>query len=171
MEFIFKDFDNIKRLRAMLLHDYIGADKKYVCFSCGNTSKSLKRLGLDVLDISPNGDLIPNRWFTIQEVRETFPDRFDATCGHLSIDIMNRLSNSYKGYFKHYLEMYDEIIVPTGSGETIVCLALAFPNKKFVARYNIDASTEYHEEAPLNKLVEQLAFRIEFADKKEGKDE
>ena len=169
MEFIFDDFDNIKRLRATLLHDYIGRNKKYVCFSCGNTSKALKNLSLDVLDISPNGDLIPNRWFTIQEIREIFPNRFDATCGHLSIDLMNRLSNIYRGFFSSYLYNYDEVIVPTGSGETICCLALAFPDKKFIARYNIDESTEYHKEAPLNKLVEQLAFRIEFANKeKEG---
>lgn len=164
MGLIFNDFDNIKRLRATMLYDYIGKNKKYVCFSCGNTSKSLKRLGLDVLDISPTGDLVPNRWFTIQEVREIFPHYFDATCGHLSMELMTKLSAIYKDFF-YYLEEPDEVIVPTGSGETICCLALAFPNTKFVARYNIDASTEYNEEAPLNKLVEQLAFRIEFADK------
>lgn len=168
MEYIFNDFDNIKRLRAMTIERYIGRDKKCLCFSCGNTSKSLKRLGLEVLDISPSGDLIANRWFTIQEIREIFPNHFDATCGHLSIELMNKLSNMYRDYFKSMLEDYDEIVVPTGSGETICCLALAFPDKKFIARYNIDASTEYHEEAPLNKLVEQLAFRIEFADKEKG---
>lgn len=167
MEFIFNDFDNIKRLRATMLYDYVGKDKKYICFSCGNTSKSLKRLGLDVLDISPDGDLTANRWFTIQEIREIFPNRFDATCGHLSIELMNILANKYQDYF-YKLEEEEEVIVPTGSGETICCLALAFPKVKFVARYNIDASTEYHKEAPLNKLVEQLAFRIEFADKEKG---
>lgn len=169
MEFIFNDFDNIKRLRATMLYDYVGKDKKYICFSCGNTSKSLKRLGLDVLDISPDGDLTANRWFTIQEIREIFPNHFDATCGHLSIELMNKLSNIYRDFYKlSWVSNYDEMIIPTGSGETICCLALAFPDKKFIARYNIDASTEYHEEAPLNKLVEQLAFRIEFADKEKG---
>ena len=68
MGYLFNDFDNIKRLRATMLYDYIGKDKKYICFSCGNTSKSLKNLGLYVLDISPKGDLIPNRWFTMQEI-------------------------------------------------------------------------------------------------------
>lgn len=164
MEFIFNDFDNIKDLRANLLRGYIGTDKKYVCFSCGNTSSALKQLGLDVLDISPNGDLVPNRWFTMQEIQDIFPQYFDATCGHLSIELMNKLSNIYRGAYREKLFNYDKIIVPTGSGETICCLSLAFPDKKFIARYNIDASTEYHKEAPLNKLVEQLAFRIEFAD-------
>ena len=165
MKFIFNSFEHVKRLRAYMLHDYIGKDKKYVCFSCGNTSEMLKNIGLDVLDISPKGDLIANRWFSIQEIHELFPQHFDATCGHLSIELMNRLANIYRGYFKALLCNYDEIIVPTGSGETICCLALAFPDKKFVALYNVDAATEYHEEAPLNKLVEKLAFRIEFANR------
>ncbi len=169
MEYIFNDFDNIKRLRAMTIEEYIGRNKKCLCFSCGNASESLRRLGFDVLDISPTGDLIANRWFSIQEIREIFPNHFDATCGHLSIELMNRLSNIYRDYYKSIFEYTNEIIVPTGSGETICCFALAFPNKKFIARYNIDESTQYHEEAPLNKLVEQLAFRIEFEDIKEEK--
>lgn len=166
MEYEFKDFENVKRLRSYLLYNYVGKDKKYVCFSCGNTSKSLKKLGLKVLDISPNGDLSSNRWFTIQEIHDIFPQYFDATCGHLSMELMNKLSESYADYF-YYLEEKagEEVIVPTGSGETLCCLALAFPDVKFIARYGIDESTEFHEEAPLNKLVEQLAFRIEFADK------
>ena len=78
--------------------------------------------------------------------------------------LMNILSDIYQNEF-YYLEDEEEVVVPTGSGETLVCLAMAFPKVKFIARYNIDAATEYHEEAPLNKLVERLAFRIEFADK------
>lgn len=166
--YIFDDFEKAKRLRADMLKTHFRIGTKFVCFSCGNTSKAMKNRGLDVLDISKSGDLIANRWFTQDEISQIFSNRFDATCGHLPMYLMNALSNVYGDEF-YYLEDEDEIVVPTGSGETLVCLAMAFPNKKFIARYNIDESTQYNEEAPLNKLVERLAFRIEFANQtKEG---
>jgi hypothetical protein len=43
--------------------------------------------------------------------------------------------------------------VPTGSGETIVCLRQAFPESLFLPVYNISAGTQYNPQAPLNKQV------------------
>jgi hypothetical protein len=44
--------------------------------------------------------------------------------------------------------------VPTGSGETILCLKLAFPHIQFVAEYdNSNPATEYSADAPLSTIV------------------
>lgn len=152
-----------KYLRSIEILYYIGSDKKVVCFTCGNASKNLTQLGLDVLEIGKNGALIPNHWFTQQEIAETFPNYFDATPGHLPMDLMLRIASSYKRELQDRLDENEEYDVHCGSGETLVCLKLAFPKIKFNAVYNVpglSAETEYNSEAPLNKLVELLANKV-----------
>jgi hypothetical protein len=55
------------------------------------------------------------------------------------------------------LELPDVVYVPSGSGETLVCLKLAYPEKKFIAVYNLDAATEYSPRCPLNDFVKVMA--------------
>ena len=50
----------------------------------------------------------------------------------------------------------------SGSGETLVCLKMAYPEKDFIAHYNVkgyEKATEYNEVAPLNRLVKVLALK------------
>ena len=164
---------DLKYIRAHVIRDYIYPETKVVCFSCGNASKALKDVGLDVLDIGEHGDLKPNHWFSQKEIAEKFPGRFDATCGHLNIELMNELSGTYKAVLKHYMHQnrHSDYWVPTGSGETLICLKMAFPEKKWHANYNLDEATEYHPEAPLNKLVKLMAKTINLNLKEELKNE
>jgi hypothetical protein len=46
--------------------------------------------------------------------------------------------------------------VPTGSGETIICLRLAYPDVVFKPVYGLDRSTKFEEDAPLNGVVQVL---------------
>ncbi len=153
-----------KKIRAAVIKEYMIAQgyKKAVCFSCGNASRELKEAGVDVLDISVCGDLVARRWFTPSEVKKWFPDCFDATSGHLSIELMNKIAEAYKDYLK---DLPPVNYIPTGSGETIVCLKTAFSDKKFVAVYNINEATEYSDRAVLNGLVKAVAAEVVFADK------
>lgn len=157
---------DVKHIRAHVIKGYLYLRDKYnnkvVCFSCGHASTALKDVGLDVLDIGEHGDLVPNHWFTQLEIERLFPDRFDATCGNLSMELMLALANAYKDVYAEYMKQNEDTdyLVPTGSGETLVCLKLAFPDVNFHAIYNRDKFTKYHEEAPLNKLVELLATTI-----------
>lgn len=149
-----------KRIRAEVIKEYL-KDKSYkgvVCFSCGNASSELKKVGLNVIDISPNGDFIPNKWFKPSEVHELFKNYFDATSGHLTMELMNKIADRFYAELNGILD--DINYVPTGSGETLVCLKLAFPDKKFVAVYNLDAATKYDENAVLNNLVKVLADEV-----------
>ena len=78
---------------------------------------------------------------------------FDATCGHLPIPLMIEISTLLKQEIK---SMPNSIELPTGSGESLVCLKMAFPNTVIKPLYNISKGTEYHSEAPLNNLVSLL---------------
>ena len=155
---IYFEFPN-KQIRANAIKEYCEKYniKKLVCFSCGNASRSLKEVGLDVIDVSPNGDLEAKHWFTQREISELFPDRFDATSGHVPMELMIMISDHFKNYLK---EIPEEIYLPTGSGETLVELKLAFPDTKIHAVYNINEATEYSEYCVLNNLVNVLAEDI-----------
>jgi hypothetical protein len=45
--------------------------------------------------------------------------------------------------------------VPTGSGETIICLQMAYPERTFIAQYNVNQGSKYNAEAPLNNFIFQ----------------
>ena len=150
---------DLKYLRAQVIKSYIAPQTKVVCFTCGTASKALRSVGLDVISVGNHESLIPNKWFTQKEIQDTF-NLFDATCGHLNMELMNALADEYKRALADYIESDAEYIVPTGSGETLVCLKLAFPEVNFHAVYNKDEYTEYHKDATLNRLVSQLATTI-----------
>ena len=153
-----------KQLRAEVIKQYIG-NKKAVCFSCGNASKELLKAGVNTLCIGGDiGVLQPNKWFTQNEVANIFPDYFDATLGHLSIELMKLIAQAYKKYFDENELMKSDIYdIMCGSGETLICLKLAYPDKAFNAFYNVkgyEAETAYNEEATLNSLVRLVANKI-----------
>lgn len=150
-----------KKIRANVIKDYIGVNTPVICFSCGNASRELKLAGLNVLDISPTGDLLALRWFTINEIKQKFNGYFDATSGHLDITLMGLIGKAYKEILG---DLPNPCYVPTGSGETLVCLKLAYPQIDFIAVYNLDYATEYSKDAPLNDLVKVLAKDIEYGD-------
>lgn len=148
---------NNKELRSIIIKKYMqrhGFDKA-VCFSCGNASRQLKAAGVKTLDISPTGDMQANRWFTIGEIKAAFPDYFDATSGHLTMDCMRDIADEF--YYQLHKIMPKAIELPTGSGETLVCLKMAFPQTRIKAVYNLNAATQYEPDAPLNNLVRLLA--------------
>ena len=151
-----------KQIRSKVIKGYISGNfDKVVCFSCGNAGRALENEGLDVLHIGEEGVLTPNKWFTMQEIAHFFPDYFDGTSGHLSNELMQLVGDAYKEYLG---ELPEVVYLPTGSGETLVCLKMAYPDVDFVAVYNLGKETEYSEYAPLNKLVELLSYDIIFND-------
>lgn len=150
-----------KRIRAEYLKDYILNNTDYkrcVCFTCGHCAYELRQVGLETLSIGKNQDFEPTRWYSKDEISHIFTDYFDATSGHLSYKLMIDIGQRYK----EYLGELDPIVyVPCGSGETIVSLALVYPKIKFIAVYDDSCiATEYNENAPLNPLVEKLAYKI-----------
>ncbi len=154
-----------KIIRAEVIKEYVGAAgyrNKCVCFSCGNASKALTDMCLDVLDISPTGDFTANRWYTPDEIHRLFPDRFDATSGHLPLHLMIKIADRFKLYLDNNLDtpLSEDVTykVPTGSGETILCLQMAYPKMHFVPIYNMDSkgATKYEQLAPLNSIIENF---------------
>lgn len=148
-----------KQIRAKVIAQYMARNdiKQCVCFSCGNASRALSATGLQVVAIAPNGDLEARRWWTMEEIRKTFPSSFDATSGHLPIDIINEIVKSFRKEFSGVFATGQTYDIPTGSGETILCLKLAFPEIDFVARYKTgDAACNPDENAPLLPLIKSL---------------
>ncbi len=153
-----------KRLRARVIKSYMkeaGYDRA-VCFSCGNAARELQDAGVETLHIGKHGVLTPRKWFQQAEIQKVFPHYFDATSGHLPADAMYALSLAYREYLGELRE--ECYYVPTGSGETIVCLKMAYPRVNFAAVYDLDEATEYSEWCPLNAIVAAMASKIIFAD-------
>lgn len=151
-----------KRIRAQVVRAYMErcGIAYAVCFSCGNASRYLREAGVPLIDISPQGDLTANRWFTMEEIRQRFPQAFDATSGHLPTDLMREIADRLRAELS--FDTDTEYVIPTGSGEGVVCLKMAFPDVRFTPRYdNSDPATEYNEEAPLNGVVRAMFNKIE----------
>jgi hypothetical protein len=148
-----------KAIRASAIHVYVrqAAYQGVVCFSCGNASAALKATGLDVLEIGPNGPVSANSWWSPADIQRIFPSRFDATSGHLPFHLMLKVADDLRDYLG---DLPGSVCVPCGSGETLCCLALAYPLVQFTARYDDrNPATTYHPDAPLNQLVERLAHK------------
>lgn len=155
---------NNKVIRTKIVIDFVKKNnfRGIVCFSCGNASKLLKENYQNVIAIIPTGDFTANRWFTPSEIRKIFPDYFDATSGHLPWEVMNLIAQ----YYKDNLILPDNrYFIPTGSGETIICLKLAFPDKEFIPVYNLDTATQFDEECILNSLVNIVSTDVIYADR------
>lgn len=149
-----------KKLRSKVIKEYINktAFSKVVCFSCGNASRELKNVGLNVLDVSPTGDLIANRWFKSSDFKKYFAEYFNATSGYLPFDLMFEIGKEFKNYLG---DLPQTNYIATGSGETLVCLKLAYPDKSFIAVYdNSNIATTYDTDSPLFPLVQLLAYKI-----------
>lgn len=151
-----------KAIRAVLIKMYMeqAGYTQAVGFSCGNGNAALKTIGVDLLDISPRGTLLPNKWWRPDEVQKHFPKHFDVTSGHLPIYLLSELGKLLRLHVGH-LDAGVEYQVPSGSGETVVALKLVYPDVNFTAVYSsTDAATLYEKEAPLNAVVTAMGINI-----------
>lgn len=114
-------------------------------------------VGVKTLDISKSGDFEALRWFKQYEIKDMFPNYFDATSGHIPIECMKLVANTFKEYLH---DIPEEILLPTGSGETLIELKMAFPQCKITAVYNLDEATQFDEGCVLNDLVQILAEKV-----------
>ena len=145
-----------KEIRAKVIVEYMRENNitQCVCFSCGNASRALKQAGARVVEIAPKGDLLAGRWWTMAEIRRTFPTCFDATSGHLPVDLLVKVAERLRLELAEVFKAGGTYCVPTGSGETVLCLAMAFPQCQFLAEYNnANPATKYDEQAPLNAFI------------------
>jgi hypothetical protein len=151
-----------KELRAKVIKKYVdnAGLPGCVCFSCGNATKALKETGLYTVDISPCGDLSPSsKWWEVSEIRKAFPNLFDATSGHLPIPLMVDIAHEYKQYLGELpAGAYN---IPSGSGETILCLKIAYPECTFRAIYdNSTIGTAYDYQNKINSIISSF-FDVE----------
>ena len=131
-----------------------------MCFTCGHAAEELRRAGLRVVGVGPAGELGARAWWPASRIAATWPHLLDATSGHLPTPIMAEIAQALR---RELGELDEDVTwrVPTGSGETLVCLAWAYPHARFVAAYDDrQAATTYDRRAPLNGLVESLAWRV-----------
>lgn len=158
-----------KAARAVAIADYLRntGRQSCVCFTCGNASKALRKTGLQVREV-----LKPPRWYTLAEI-QLLHKRFDATSGHISTALMLAVAynlgeaigkSHLRAEYETAIENGTPVIIPTGSGETLVTLKMIYPLLKVVPAYNLDDSTQYHPKAPLNSLVLALAYQHEVLD-------
>ena len=170
-----------KQLRARAIEKYVVAAGYggVVVFTCGNAAQALRerfaetRSILKVVEVGPRGHLKTDKWWTPAEIHATWPELFDATSGHLPLPLIMEVAKEFRNHFvdldgcvrsNTMLAPINgrQYYVPTGSGETIVALQMAFPDVLFAAVYdNNNPSTTRDPEAPLNKFVDDN-FRTEY---------
>ena len=157
------DIPERKVLRASLIRDFVlGAGlRRVVCFSCGNASAALldafAGTAVEVLPVTPDGPLAPVDWFEPEAVRRWFPGCFDATSGHLPAPLI--LAIAERLALDYYLRDGETYEVPTGSGETLLALRMAWPTVRFVASFGSDAATRYDPRCPLARWALKTAPR------------
>lgn len=142
----------VKRLRSRLVRAYMerAGLTRAVCFTCGNAGRALLAEGVSTLVVGEGGILVPGRWWNPAEIARTWPGWFDATCGHLPLPLMVDLARHLRREVGHLQPGGYE--VPTGSGETIVCLRWAYPLHYFEPVQDGTPATAWHEDAPLYPL-------------------
>jgi hypothetical protein len=156
-----------KALRAKHIwnHCAIAGIRGAVVFSCGNAANALKIYqgpSFHVITVAPGGDLMPGRWWRQEEIAKAWPQYFDATPGHLPPQLMASIAAELRRTLNARIKPGRTYNVPSGSGETLVAIAQAFPEAGFVAQYNdTNPATTYRQDAPLNRLVAAIAARVE----------
>jgi hypothetical protein len=145
-------------MRAEVIKEYLHGigTNECVCFTCGNAGKALREVGLDVITVGDNEDLKPQKFFSEEENIKTFK-RFNATSGYLNFYLMNKIAHKMRIALGELQD--DSYFVPTGSGETLLVLSLAYPDKKFFPiRFN-NPETKYDEGNPLNGIIDFIERR------------
>ena len=144
----------VKTIRAKIIKNHLAVQGKNhcVCFTCGNAAAALRKEGLSVTAVGYHDELIPAKWFNYSEIQIKFNGLFDATSGHLPFPLMVEIAKQLKLILG---ELDDTLVynVPTGSGESIVCLAIAYPSCNFIPIRTKGKETKYEVDAPLNGLV------------------
>ena len=162
-----------KDYRAEVIDEYV-QDSGYagvVVFTCGNAARALRKANyapgvpqhtpLEVVEVGPQGVLKTDHWWTPAEIHKTWPNLFDATSGHLPYPLMVDIAEVFKTYLGE-LDPATVYLAPTGSGETIICLQIAYPACTFVAVYdNSNQATTRDNDAPLNSVVDGQ-FAVEY---------
>lgn len=146
-----------KAARARVIRRFLedaGLPRRVLCLTCGNAAAALREEGLQVVEVGPKGLLVPSRWLEPAEIAGKWPGLFDATSGHLTVGMMHTLGQRLRAMLGCDLP---SLRVPSGSGETAVALALAYPEHRFTAVYDSsNPATCWNAKAPLNPLVAAL---------------
>lgn len=147
-----------KRVRAEIIRRHCwDTYPGVVCFTCGNAADALRDVGLSVIEVGPRGVLNAPRWWTPSAVRRSWPHLFDATSGHLPSWMLVAMAQRWRELLTPELgPMLGVVYVPSGSGETAITLALAYPSWSIVPVFNLDAATEWEPQTPLLPLMEAL---------------
>lgn len=154
-----------KPIRATLIRRHLcpagdPAAARLVCFTSGNAGAALVAEGLAPVIVGPGGGMTATRWWTPGEIRQTWPDHFDATSGHLPLPLVVALGRALRD---HLGPLPPVVEVPTGSGETILALSWAYPGTRLVAVTHLDEHTDHHDGMPLWDVV-RSRFEVRRAD-------
>lgn len=145
---------NEKAIRSAVIAAYMAEAgyKHAVIFSCGNAATALRVAGVSVTEIGPEGELEARRWWSLAQIRFTWPQWFDATSGHLPAPLMAEIAKRLAAAIGA-LDRDTVYEVETGSGETIACLRMAYPHITFEPVYNVSRGSQYDAAAPLNWIA------------------
>ena len=161
----------IKKIRAEVIKEHLNALGKNicVCFTCGNATRALRKVGLEVISVGENEEFTPNKWFSYTNIQKSFNGLFDATSGHLPMPFLDYISLRAKNELREEFKPGQTYDIKVGSGETITCLKMAFPDISFnPIRLEGHKPTEFNKYAPGNSIVYALCGTYGNIQKKGG---
>lgn len=107
-----------------------------------------------------------DRAISMEGIANAYPRHFDATNGHLPLWLMVRIANKFAEWINANVRksMGGEVRIPTGSGETLFELRIAYPEiteTQFVALYDFNRDKRFDPNGPINQAVRAF-FPIHF---------
>ncbi len=128
---------DLKRGRSQIVlnHALKHGLKRLCLFSSGESYEELSELakphGIEVKWIHAE-----DRYYTVNEVEDMYPEYSDVTCGVLSESLMKEIG---KRLYRRLIEQGyggEELYVPVGSGETITALGHYIPHCKLIGYHS-----------------------------------
>jgi hypothetical protein len=89
-------------------------------------------VGLSTSAPFPEGKALEDRFYSKEEVESMYPGWFNATPGMLDDEVMEELGGAYLEVLRGLGYSDEPLMVPVGSGETIVSLSSRMPKESLI---------------------------------------
>lgn len=157
---------NHKRIRSEVIKEYLG-ERRAFAFSCGNTTRWLKRAGVNCVPI--DGTPLEAHGYIDPETAEFYFDAFNATSGYLPLFLIARIAERIETELSKltspsrtmWWSLYDHIgeatlYVPHGSGELVFAFSFLYPSRSIVTvSSQLHPATRQDMPYPLTRFIKR----------------
>lgn len=145
-----------KRIRAEVIKRYYGNQRLY-CFSCGNSTRELERAGCNIISITDTTPIIANGWVD-SVVSDRYFNGVNVTSGYLPVHLIREIGKQFVEHIGPTDDL-ERIVVPVGSGETLLALSFFIPLNKMIGVWSSECPPIQRDvRAPLLGFLNNVAL-------------